>query len=273
MESRPLTRNNVSVTGNKAAGTTLMFVNGLGYDQRFWQQITPAFARDYRLILFDHVGATAATVDEFRINQMRYLNISGYAEDLLEICAELTLTGKLILIGHSLGAMVSVLAAISQPMRFSKLILLAASPCYVNDGDYHGGFSKQDIDAVYDAVSTDQVVWSRQLARVAMGNTPKTSQVDAFANSLASIPREIVLTVLCSVLQGDHRQQLSSLSVPTLIIHALQDYFVPMAVTNYLHEHLQQSQLSLIDAEGHLPHVTAPQAVISAIQAYLEQDL
>ncbi|WP_215782263.1 alpha/beta fold hydrolase [Paludibacterium sp. B53371] len=272
MQTNPLIRNNVTVTGNTAATTSMLFVNGLGYDQHFWQQVTPAFARDYRLILFDHVGATPATLEQYRIQQARYLNISGYATDLLEICAELALPGEMILVGHSLGAMVGMLAAIEQPARFSKLILLGASPCYANDRDYHGGFSKQDIDGVYDAVTQDQIVWSRQLARVAMGNRSKPALVEAFAKSLARIPQEIMLTILCAVLQGDQRQLLARVSVPSLIIHASQDFFVPQSVSHYLHAHLPQSQLSAIDAEGHLPHVTAPQAVVTAMQAYLAQD-
>src|SRR5574343_669714 len=147
-----LVRHNVTVCGNKAAAKTLIFVNGLGYRQQFWKGIVPAFADDYRLVLFDHAGSVESNQDDFRARQFRYLNVNGYAADLLEICEALNLNGNAILIGHSLGAMAGLLASIERPQLFERQVLIGASPRYADADGYAGGFSNEAIHATYGAL-------------------------------------------------------------------------------------------------------------------------
>lgn len=265
----PLIRNNVTVSGNSMATKSLIFVNGLGCDQSFWNRVTPSFARDYRLVTFDNVGSVQSNQAYFRENQFRYLNVSGYAQDLLEICAALNLKGETVVVGHSLGALAGLLASIQKPSIFSKLVLLGASPRYGNAEDYFGGFSKEEIDATYAALANDYVAWSKQLASVAMATPDRPALVSTFAETLVRIPQDMMLTVLCSVLQTDQRSNLSKVSVPTLIIQSQKDYFVPMDVAEYILAHIRFSKLTVINAQGHLPHVSAPDEVIFAINSFI----
>lgn len=267
----PLTRNNVTVAGNFGAAKTMVFVNGLGTDQSYWSLVTPAFADDYRLVLFDNVGSIESNQAYFRENQFRYLNASGYAEDLLEICSTLHLNEDTVLVGHSLGATAGLLASIERPRQFDRLVLIGASPRYANAENYQGGFSKEDINATYAALGRNYSGWSTGLASAAMKNLDRPMLANRFAASIAQIPQDMMLTVLCSVLQIDHRADLLKLSVPTLVVQSQEDFFVPLAVAEFLRANIPDCQLLTIEATGHLPHVSAPEKVVAAIRSFIEQ--
>ena len=264
-----LERHNVSIAGNVNATKTMVFVNGLGYDQSFWNRVAPAFANSYRQVLFDNIGAVPSNQAYFRQRETHYLDVSGYATDLLDLCAALKLDRNVVLVGHSLGALAGILASIQKPSVFSHLILLGASPRYANTDGYVGGFTPGEINATYKALMGNYQEWTRQLAVTAIGTQPTPDLAQSFGESLARVPKEMMLTVLCSVLQTDHRADLAKVSVPSLIIQSMEDFFVPRSVAEFLHAQVPQSTLTMINAQGHLPHLSAPQEVINAIKGFL----
>ena len=266
----PLSRNNVTVTGNPAAARTIIFINGLGTDQSCWNQITPAFAGDYRLVCFDNTGSLPSTQPYFLEHQLRHLNIKGYAADLLEICTALELDGaRTTLVGHSMGGMAGLLASVERPAQFERIVLIGASPRYANTDGYSGGFSVDDINSVYKAVRLDYTEWSLGLAAAAMGNPDRPMLAARFAESIARIPPELMLTILCSLLQTDQRAELAKVRVPALLVQSQEDFFVPLAVAEYMHANIPGSRLTLIDAKGHLPHISDPDKVVEAIKGFV----
>lgn len=262
----PMRKNAVSVTGKLDALETLLFIPGFGTDQRAWQGVASAFAEEYRLVLFDNAGTGRAAPEAFI--QSKYLNLNTYADDVLDICKALELA-NVILVGHSVGSMIAVLVAIKQPALVAKLIVIGASPRYLNDVDYYGGFSEKDLSAVYSAISMDFDNWLDHFSRQAMDNPQKPSLARYFAESIRAIPRDQILTTLCAIFQSDHRDDLEKLNQPTLIIQAKEDVFVPLEVAEYLHASIPNSQLIVINACGHLPHISAPLGVITAIRNFL----
>ena len=267
----PLVRNNVTVSGNNGADDTLVFVCGLGTDQSVWNKIVPAFQDSHRIVLFDHVGAIPQNRDLFLAHQSRYLNISGYARDLLEVCEALQLPRSTVLVGHSLGALASMVASVQKPEQFSGLVLLGASPRYVDCDGYRGGFAKADVDAVYDALMNDYDVWTRHFSALAMGNPNRPELAIKFSETMRHTPKEMMLTMLCSALQTDQRDKLSQIVQPTLVIQSADDIFVPLHVAEYLRDHIGNCELRVIAASGHLPHVSAPEAVTAALKSFLER--
>lgn len=264
----PFTRNNVTVAGKLDAARTIVFINGIGTDQSVWRQVVPAFAADYRIVTFDHVGSVPSNFPDFLGNQVRYLNAKGYALDLLDICTALKLPADTLLVGHSLGAVTAMLAAARQPGRFGQLILIGASPRYLDADDYTGSFTSRDIEMVYEAIQANYRAWAQAFAEQSVG-AGKGRPADRMAEALVSVPENMMLTTLCAVLQGDHRSILPQLKLPTLIVQSRRDYFVPLAVAEYLQRQIAGSELAVIDAEGHLPHVTAPDALIAVIQRFM----
>ncbi|MBI1396987.1 MAG: alpha/beta fold hydrolase [Betaproteobacteria bacterium] len=218
MQADPLVRNNVTVAGNPDARSTIVFVCGLGTDQSVWNRIIPSFRDDYRVVTFDNVGAIPANRSTFLTHKYRYLNITGYAQDLVEVCDALKLRSHTVLVGHSLGALASLVACVQRPQLFSRLALIGASPRYVNSGDYRGGFTKTDVDMVYEALMNDYESWARHFAGLAMANPHRPELAMRFAETLKDTPKDMMLTMLCSALQTDQRDKLPGIIQPTLVI-------------------------------------------------------
>jgi sigma-B regulation protein RsbQ len=259
-------RNNVRVFG---AGTQpMVFAHGFGCDQNMWRWITPAFENDYRIVLYDQVGAGQSDLSAYRSE--KYRTLAGYAADLLEICAAEELT-DVIFVGHSVSSMIGVLAAIQEPERFDKLILVGPSPRYINDGDYVGGFGRQDIDGLLDFLESNYMGWAAAMAPVIMGN-PERPELGAeltssFCRTDPDIAREFARVTFLS----DNRADLAKVRTPSLILQCSEDAIAPQAVGEYVHANLAASEMMLLKATGHCPNLSAPEETIAAMKAYLQQ--
>lgn len=264
MASSILERNNVTLLGN--GSQTIIFAHGFGSAQTAWRHQVAAFTSDYRIVLFDHVGAGKS--DFAAYSPRRYSSLYSYAEDLLDLCDELKLT-QCILVGHSVSGMVSLLAALVEPQRFSKLIFVGASPRYLNDNGYVGGFEQSDLDALYAAMSSNYYAWASGFAPLVMGNPDKPELATEYAKTLAAIRPDIAQAVARVIFQSDHRAELPRLTVPTVILQSNNDIAVPSEVGRYMADKIEHSQLISISATGHLPHLSAPDTVTSAIASCL----
>lgn len=264
MATNIIKRNNVNVLGS--GNHTIIFAHGFGTDQTAWRHQVQAFASNYKIVLFDYVGAGKS--DFAAYSPHRYSSLYSYADDLLEICYELKLT-KCVLVGHSVSGMVSLLAALSEPQYFSKLIFMGASPRYLNDQGYIGGFEQSDLDALYAAMSSNYYAWASGFAPIAMGNPDRPELGEEFARSLSAIRPDIAQAVSRVIFQSDHRAELLRLTVPTVILQTSNDIAVPPEVGKYMASKIPKSQLIPISAQGHLPHISAPEEVIKAIAASL----
>lgn len=262
-----LERHHVTVAGNLAAQRSIIFAHGFGTDQTAWDAIVPAFAADHRIIRFDNAGAGRAAPEAFV--QHRYLGLKGYANDLVEIADALDVHNA-VLVGHSVGAMIAALAALAKPVRFARLVLVGASPRYLDTDGYHGGLTREDLDRVYSAVVENFPQWVDHYAAQAMANPERPHLAASFANTLRVIPPDRALTVLCSILQSDHRADLLALRQPTLIVQARDDIFVPLDVAHWLRDHIPHAALRIIDATGHFPHLSAPDQVIAALREFID---
>ena len=254
MPNQVFKRNNVEVLGQ--GEQTIIFAHGFGSDQTAWRHQVAAFRANYRIILFDHVGAGKSDMAAY--SPRRYSSLYSYAEDL-------------ILVGHSVSGMVSLLAALVDPNRFKQLIFMGASPRYVNDAatNYIGGFEQSDLDALYEAMSSNYYAWVSGFAPIAMGNPDRPELATEFANTLSAIRPDIAQAVARVIFQSDHRAELSRLKVPTTILQSNNDIAVPLAVGDYLAKHIPNSKLININAQGHLPHISAPDVVTQTISECL----
>ncbi|MGF9648109.1 alpha/beta hydrolase [Pseudarthrobacter oxydans] len=265
--STVIRRNNVTVSG-RADGPVMMFAHGYGCDQDMWRRLLPYFADDYRLVLFDHVGAGHSDVNAY--DREKYGSLDGYAADLLEICECLDLK-DVILVAHSVSAMMAVIAATQEPQRFSRLILVAPSPRYTNDPaeGYVGGFSQDDIEGLLASLDSNYLAWAEALAPMAMANpeTPELAEElrSSFCRTNPSIARHFARVTFLS----DTRQVLGKVPTDSLILQCSDDLLAPPEVGTYVHQHLERSSLVHLQATGHCPHVSAPQATADAILQYL----
>ena len=259
------TRNNVTISGEES-GRPMLFAHGFGCDQNMWRHVAPAFEDAHRVVLFDHVGAGSSDVSAY--DPDRYGSLYGYAHDVLEICRELNLW-DVVFVGHSVSAMVGVLAAIEEPDRFDKLILIGPSPRYIDDEGYAGGFSREDIDELLDSLDTNYLGWSSAIAPVIMGNPDRPELAQELTNSFCRADPEIQRRFARVTFLSDNRADLPRVRTRSLVLQCNDDAIAPISVGEYVHRQMPDSELVMLDATGHCPNLSAPEATVAAIKAFL----
>ncbi|TCO20379.1 sigma-B regulation protein RsbQ [Kribbella steppae] len=260
-----LRRNNVVETGNPG-GRAVVLAHGFGCDQNMWRLTVPALAPDHRVVLFDYVGSGRSDLSAF--DELRYSSLAGYAEDVFEVCAALDLTDA-VFVGHSVSAMIGVLAVQKAPERIGALVMVAPSPCYVDDGDYRGGFSVEDIDELLSSLESNYLGWSAAMAPVIMGTPDRPELSEELTNSFCATDPAMARVFARTTFLSDSRADLATVRVPTLILESAQDVIAPRQVGAYMQATVQGSTLVTLDATGHCPHLSAPEATNQAIADFL----
>jgi len=259
-----LKRNNVRITGR--GSRTLLFVNGFGCDQSIWRYITPALSEQFQLVLFDHVGAGLSDVTAYE--PAKYASLDGYAQDVLDICRELNLR-DVTLIGHSVGAMIGMLAAIREPGFFQQLLMLCPSPCYLNEAGYQGGFDRADLEAMLAFMDHDFVGWADSFAPFIMGNPDRPTLSAELAHSFCQSDPAIAKQFARVTFLSDNRLDVASLKTPCLLLQCARDLVAPLAVGTYLQACLPHAPLITLPVAGHCPHVSAPAETLNALEAFM----
>jgi sigma-B regulation protein RsbQ len=266
MNQNILARNNVKVFGRGAQA--MMFAHGFGCDQNMWRFVTPAFEDDYRIVLFDYVGSGKS--DQTAYSAKRYSSLDGYAEDVLDICAALSLTDA-IFVGHSVSGVIGMLASIREPERFDRLILVGPSPRYINDApDYVGGFERTDIEGLLDMMEKNYIGWANFLAPLVMKNAERPELARELGESFCSTDPQIARRFAEATFFSDNRDDLPKVTRPSLIMQCSEDAIAPLEVGNYLHSQLPESTLRVMKATGHCPQMSHPEETIQIIKEYLK---
>lgn len=260
-----LRRNSVKVTGH--GGPPMLFAHGFGCDQNMWRFVAPAFERSHRVVLFDHVGAGQSDASAY--DPKKYGTLDGYATDVLEVCRRSDLA-NVIFVGHSVSAMIGVVAARREPTRFKALVMIGPSPRYINDADYVGGFSRDDIEGLLAALDSNYLGWSSAMAPVIMGNADRPELGQELTNSFCRTDPEIAAHFARVTFLSDNRQDLGAIRTPALILQCSDDVIAPYAVGEYVHRQMPASQLVVMQATGHCPNLSAPDETIVAIKAFLD---
>ena len=258
-------RNNVVLHGPQD-GQPMVFAHGFGCDQNMWRFVWPAFADDYRIVLFDHVGAGGS--DPRAYDPQRYSSLEGYADDVLTICRELELH-DVVFVGHSVSSMMGVLAAAQEPDLFARLVLVGPSPRYVDEDGYVGGFSRPDIDSLLDSLASNYLGWSSIMAPVIMGNPDRPELGEELTNSFCRADPAIARRFAEVTFLSDNRSDLDRVGTSSLVLQCADDAIAPRAVGEYVHRRLANSRLVLMRATGHCPNLSAPEETIAAIRAFL----
>ncbi len=231
-----------------------------------WRFITPAFQDEYRILLFDHVGAGRS--DRSAYDRAKYSSLQGYADDLLEICEEFGVKGG-VCVGHSVSATITLLAAATEPDRFDALVLIGPSPRYINDAEYTGGFSEEDIRQLLEFQENNFLGWSSFLAEKVVGDLGRPELVTEVNDSFCRMDPEVARQFAAVTFLSDNRLDLQRVSTRSLVIQSREDIIAPLAVGEYVAEHLPDAELAVLDAVGHSPHLSAPGPTVSAIAAFL----
>jgi sigma-B regulation protein RsbQ len=259
-------RNNVNVTGKGAQ--PMMFAHGFGCDQNMWRFVAPAFEDDYKVVLFDYVGAGKSDLSAYNLE--RYSTLNGYAEDIIDICKALQLR-NVILVGHSVSGMIAVLASLREPQLFDRIIFVGPSPRYINEApDYIGGFERQDIEDLLDTMDRNYVGWANFLAPAIMKNPERPELSEELTESFCSTDPMVARQFAEATFFSDNRSDLPKLKVPSLIMQCSDDLIAPGEVGHYMQRHTPNSTLAIMKATGHCPHMSHPEETIRLVREYLQ---
>ncbi len=259
-------RHHITIAGKTDSPATIVFAHGFGTDQRCWDRVYPAFADKYRLVLFDNIGSGKSDISAYSPD--RYADLYGYARDVASICDSLQ-AAQCVFVGHSVIGMGGLLAAIENPGLFTKMVLISASPRYMNDEGYYGGFEKSDVEGIYSQMQDNYFAWASGFASLAMRNPEKPGFAQVYLDSLLLLRPDIALSVARTIFEADHRADLAKVDTETLIVQTKNDFAVPESVGEYLHAHLRNSRYSLIEAHGHFPQIAAPETIVREIAAFI----
>jgi sigma-B regulation protein RsbQ len=261
-----LRRNNVNISGR--GERPMMFAHGFGCDQHMWRLVAPAFRDSHRLVLFDYVGSGHS--DKQAYDDRRYATLHGYAQDVVEICDALDLR-DVIFVGHSVSGMIGMLAAIARPECISQLLMVAPSPCYINDpaNGYRGGFERGDLMGLLQLMDANGLAWAGFLASMAMANPERPELAMEMEQSFCATDPTIARRFAEATFFSDHRADLARCATPTLVLQCTDDAIAPLGVGDYMQAQLPQGTLVHLPASGHCPHVSHPELTIPALQAYL----
>ena len=257
-------RNNIISKGN---GTQVMlFAHGFGCDQNMWRFVAPAFEEDYKVVLFDHVGAGNSDLSAY--SSEKYSQLEGYAADIVELCEEMELK-DVIFVGHSVSSIIGMIASLQKPGLFKSLIMVSPSPSYINDGEYVGGFTKEQITELMDSLDNNHLGWSMTMAPVIMANPERGELAEELSNSFCRSNPEIAKEFARTTFFSDKRALLPEVNIPTLILQCSEDVIAPEEVGIYMHEKIKDSELVIMEATGHCPNLSAPEETITAMKAFL----
>ncbi|MBF6165140.1 alpha/beta hydrolase [Streptomyces gardneri] len=264
-----LARNHVTVSG-KTGAPVVVLAHGFGCDQNMWRLVVPTLERDFTVVVFDHVGAGRSDLSAW--SARRYSSMDGYVEDVLAVIRDLAL-GPVVFVGHSVSATMGVLAAAREPAAFAGLVLLAPSPCFIDDPatGYRGGFSADDIEELLEALDSNYLGWSGAMAPVIMGNPERPELAEELTNSFCRTDPEIARVFARVTFLSDNRADLSAVTVPTLVLQCSDDAIAPREVGSFVHEQIAGSRLVTLTATGHCPQLSSPAETAAAIAAFARE--
>lgn len=258
-------RNNINVRG-RPDGRAMLFAHGFGCDQNMWRFVAPAFEDSHRVVLFDHVGAGGSDLQSY--DPVKYASLEGYAADVVEIVEYLDLT-DVVFVGHSVAAMIGVLAAVECPERFGALVLVGPSPRYIDDDDYAGGFTSEDIDGLLEAVESNYLGWSAAMAPAIVANADRPALGAELTDSFCRTDPQIQAQFARATFLADNRADLALVRTPTLVLQCSEDVVAPDEVGTFVHRSIPGSSFRKLAATGHCPNLSAPEETIAAISEYL----
>lgn len=258
-------KNNIKIVG-AADGPLILLAHGFGCDQQLWRPIVDRLQSEFRLLLIDHVGSGES--DPGSWDEQKYSSLAGYAADVVDVVRDLDLR-DVVLVGHSVASMIGALAVIAEPSRFAKLVMLTPSPRYIDDGDYRGGFSQSDIDELLESLELNYLGWSHAMAPVIMGTPDRPELEDELAETFCRNNPARARVFARATFLSDNREDLARIPIPTVVIECALDAIAPREVGAYINEHIPDSRLVTLDATGHCPQVSAPDATAAAISAFV----
>ncbi|CAA7408837.1 unnamed protein product [Spirodela intermedia] len=265
LEKREILAQNAKIVGS--GETTIVLAHGYGADQSIWEYVLPELTKRCRVVVFD--WNFGAAVDRHGSRETSKQSIfEAFSEDLVSLMDSMGLK-NVVFLGHSMSGMVGCIASIKRPDLFRRLILLGASPRYLNSEDYEGGFERPHVEALFTSIESNFQTWARAFVGLVVGQD-HPSEAAKFCKSLLRMGSDVALAMARVIFLSDLREVLHSVAVPCTVVNGTRDVVVPTSVSSYIQTRIKsEAALELLDFNGHFPQLTAHKALVNAIERLL----
>lgn len=249
-----------------SGSTAVVLIHGFGCDRLIWRGVQPAIDDLAHVLAYDLAGC-GESVPAW--DPVRHTAMQGHADDLMALLDEAGLD-RVVAVGHSVGSVIGLLAALARPERFEHLVMLAPSPRFLNDPpDYVGGFEQRDLDELFQLMESNHFGWAQFLAPLAMGQANPVSLTRDFELALRSLEPRIARQFARLAFSVDVRALLPTLRVPSTIVQSAEDCLAPVEVGRWMHARTPGSTLVEWPISGHCPHVSHPELVVRLLRGVL----
>jgi sigma-B regulation protein RsbQ len=255
----------VTVRGARSR-PALVLLHGYGCDQTMWDRLVPHLEADHRLVTYDQAGAGPAGRASY--DPVRHASLTGYAEDLVAICRELELH-EVVVVGHSVSAMIGVLAHLQAPDLVTGLVMITPTPSFVDEPPYVGGFSRHEIDEILARLSANFEEWATVVGPAFLEHPEQPEFAAELTASLLRMDPDIAAEFGRVAFLSDTRHELPAVECPTLVIGVAHDPLVPGQVVDYVRDQVPHSSVARVETRGHFPHLTDPEDTARAITRFL----
>ena len=260
-------RNNVKVVGKKNA-PVLMLAHGFGCDQNMWRFILPELEYHYQIVLFDYTGSGNSLLTDYTVE--KYSTLEGYAKDIIDIIDELQLKAVTI-IAHSVSSTIASIASLDRPKIIKKIVMVCPSPCFLNiPPDYQGGFERSDLEELIGLMDKNYIGWANYLAPLVMGRSQSEELIGELSGSFCSTDPIVAKAFAQATFFSDHRHLLQKITCPVQILQSSSDALASISIGYYMAEKIVNSELVVIEAEGHCLHMTNYQKVTQVCLKFIK---
>ncbi|CAA6671720.1 unnamed protein product [Spirodela intermedia] len=231
LEKREILAQNAKIVGS--GETTIVLAHGYGADQSIWEYVLPELTKRCRVVVFDWNFGAAVNRHGSRETSKQSI-FEAFSEDLVSLMDSMGLK-NVVFLGHSMSGMVGCIASIKRPDLFRRLILLGASPRYLNSEDYEGGFERPHVEALFTSIESNFQTWARAFVGLVVGQD-HPSEAAKFCKSLLRMG------------PTDLREVLHSVAVPCTVVNGTRDVVVPTSVSSYIQTRIKsEAALELLD--------------------------
>ena len=256
-----------------------------------------ALADEFKVHYYDQRGTGRSTrpfdvdvwSDSTWPNIQKLEGTLGIAQQLADIERIRRILGdeKLILVGHSYGALLASLYAAEFPEQVERLILIAPADLLVFPSPY-GDFFKNirnrlsvDLQAEYDAWQTEYF----DLGSIFTKTTVELESLDArfgefFGQAIGAVPEgnlggigvwHVRAQYFSLGQRHDWREAISAYPGPVLILHGEQDVQT-IEVSQMYAKAFSKARVQTISSSGHFPHYTQPEETTDALRHFLTEN-
>jgi pimeloyl-ACP methyl ester carboxylesterase len=234
-------------------GEPVIFSHGWLDDCSVWDSQARIIATDHAVFLYNLRGHGKSE------KPRGDYSVQTLADDLNGLIQALKLE-KVILVGFSLGGMLSMLFTLQNPAKVSKLVLVGAAAKMPQRAHILGALIR--------------LVGYRTLLETILVKfrfyKPSRSTIEAFMSRAMLVPEAVAYDCFTGFTNKyDIRDNVSEIKVPTLIVVGQKDMGTPIKCSQYLNREIKSSELRIIPGGGHEVMVDKPDAFNQLLKGFL----